>query len=262
MIGYNEKVSEGGIFMMGPILFQISSFKVYTHGFFLMLGAIIASIVLYWLANKFKYNKSIIFDLIIYTLLFGIIGARLTYFILYRAQFESALDLFKIWQGGLVSWGGFILGIAAAVVVLKLYKEKILPWLDILLISSLLGLSIGRFGSFLSGELAGTSSQSIFSISGILPITLFESIYNLIIFLTLIVVCLKYKNIFSPGILSLDVIMLYSLGRFIIDFWRAEEVMAFGLSFGQIFSGIVFIISLVLFLFTIMNLRRVKNAIS
>lgn len=248
--------------MIGPILFQISSFRVYTHGFFLMLGVIIASIVLYWLANKFKYNKSIIFDLIIYTLLFGIIGARITYFILYRSRFESIMDLFKIWQGGLVSWGGFILGIIAATIVLKLYKEKILPWLDILLISSLLGLSIGRFGSFLSGELAGTPSQSILSISGVLPITLFESIYTLVIFLTLIAVCLKYKNIFSPGILSLDAIMLYSLGRFVIDFWRAEGVLTLGLSFGQIFSGAVFIASLILFLFIIMNLRRVKNAIS
>lgn len=248
--------------MIRPILFQISSFKVYTHGFFLMLGAIFASIVLYWLADRFKYNKSIIFDLIIYTLLFGIIGARITYFILYRSQFESASDLLKIWQGGLVSWGGFILGIIAATIVLKLYKEKILPWLDILLISSLLGLSIGRLGSFLSGELAGVPSQSIFSILGILPITLFESIYNLIIFLTLIVVSLKYKNIFSPGILSLNVIMLYSLGRFIIDFWRTEEALALGLSLGQIFSGIVFIVSLILFSFTIMNFKREKNAIS
>ena len=248
--------------MIGPILFQISSFKVYTHGFFLMIGVILASIVLYLLANKFKYNKSIIFDLIIYTLLFGIIGARVTYFILYRSQFESISDLFKIWQGGLVSWGGFILGITAAAIVLKLYKEKILPWLDILLISSLLGLSIGRLGSFLSGELAGASIQSILSISGILPITLFESIYTLVIFLTLIVVCLKYKNIFTPGILSLDVIMLYSLGRFVIDFWRREKVLALGLSFGQIFSGAMFIASLILFIFIIMNLRRVKNAIS
>lgn len=248
--------------MVGPILFQISSFKVYTHGFFLMLSVVFAGIILYLLANKFKYNKEIIFDLIIYTLLFGIIGARITYFVLYRSQFDSTLDLLRIWQGGLVSWGGFILGIIAAVAILRIYKEKLLPWLDILLVSSLFGLSIGRFGSFLSGELAGVSSHSFLSISGFLPITLFESVYNLIIFLTLTAVYLKYKNIFSPGILSLDVIMLYSLGRFVIDFWRTEEVVALGLSLGQIFSAVVFIASLILFFFTIMNLKRVKNAIS
>jgi phosphatidylglycerol:prolipoprotein diacylglycerol transferase len=247
--------------MIGPILFQISSFRVYTHGFFLMLGVIFASIVLYWLANKFKYNKSIIFDLIIYTLLFGIIGARITYFILYRSQFESALDLFKIWQGGLVSWGGFIFGIAAAAVVLRLYKEKTLPWLDILLVSSVLGLAIGRLGSFLSGELAGLPSSGTFAISGVYPITLYEAIFDFIIFLILIFICIKYKNVFNPGILSLDVIMLYSLGRFIIDFWRAEEALVLGLSLGQIFSAIVFIASFILFFIIITN-RRVKNAIN
>lgn len=248
--------------MIGLTLIQIGTFRVYTHGFFLMLGVICAGIVLFLLVNKFNFNKGVIFDLIIYTLLFGIIGARITYFLLYSNQFTSLFDLFKIWQGGLVSWGGFILGIGAAVIVVKMYKEKVLPWLDILLISSLLGLAIGRLGSFLSGELAGLPYSGLLSISGMHPVTLYEAIYDLIIFVVLIIVYSKYKNLLNPGILALDVLILYSFGRFLIDFFRTESVFAFGLSLGQIFSAFILVISIVMFFIIIMKNRRATNDIT
>ena len=251
--------------MIGPILFQIGSFKVYTHGFFVTIGVILASFVLYRLALKYHYNLSILFDLIIYTLFFGLLGARLTYFFLYRSQFENTVDILKIWQGGLVSWGGFIFGILAATVILSLAKEKILPWLDLLLVSSLLGLAVGRLGSFLSGELAGLPAKGFLAILGVYPVTLFESIYTFIVFLLLITLVLKFKSILPAGFLSLNVIMLYSLGRFVVDFWRAEPAMAFGLSLGQLFSLSMFTIALIIFIVLILQKRsqkRMTDAIS
>lgn len=247
--------------MVGEILFQIGSLKVYTHGTGLVLGVIFSSFVLYKLANKNGLNKAVIFDLIIYSLFTGIIGARIAYFILYRSQFENVAGIAKIWEGGLVSFGGFILGIITAIIVLKIYKEKILPWLDLLLISSLIGMAIGRMGSFLSGELAGLPSSGATAILGVHPITLYESIFNLLIFIILAVLYLKFSKTAESGIFSLNVVMLYSLGRFIIDFWRDEETMALGLSLGQIFSGAVLIISLLLFIYIIFKNRRTLHAI-
>jgi len=245
-----------GGFMIGEKLFQIGSLTIYTYGFFVMLAVLSTSLMIYLLAQKANLQKTVIFDLVIYTLLFGIIGARITFYILYPDQFSSFWEIFKIWQGGLVSWGGFILGIAAAITVLKIYKENILKWLDILAISSLLGLAVGRLGSFLSGELAGLPYKGYFSISGVHPVTLYESLILLFIFFIWLILYLKYYKTMTPGIYILGVVGTYSLSRFIIDFFRQESDVLASFSLGQLFSIVVLALSIVIFVIYIISKKK------
>lgn len=242
--------------MIGETLFHIGSLTIYTYGFFVMLAVLAASFMIYLLTGKARLQKTVIFDLVIYTLLFGIIGARITFYVLYSNQFSSFWEIFKIWQGGLVSWGGFILGVAAAVTVLKIYKENILSWLDILAISGLLGLSIGRFGSFLSGELAGLPYKGPFSVSGVYPVTLYESLYLLIIFFVWLILYLVYRRKLVPGIFGLGVLASYSLGRFFIDYLRQESDVILGISLGQLTSLVILILSVIVFVIYIISKKK------
>lgn len=242
--------------MIGETLFHIGSLTIYTYGLFVMLAVLAASFMIYLLSGKAKLQKTVIFDLVIYTLLFGIIGARITFYILYSNQFSSFWEIFKIWQGGLVSWGGFILGIAAAVVVLRIYKENVLKWLDILVISGLLGLSVGRFGSFLSGELAGIPYKGPLSVSGVHPVTLYESLLLLTLFFVWIILYLKFRPKITPGAFGLGVLASYSLGRFLIDFFRQESDIFAGISLGQLFSIAVLVLSVIIFVIYIISKKK------
>ena len=249
--------------MIGEKLFQLGSLTIYTYGFFVMISILAAALIIYLLCQKSKLNKAVIFDLVIYTLLLGVIGARIAYFILYPDQFQSLLEIFKIWQGGLVSWGGFIFGVVAAIVVLKIYHENVLKWLDILAISSLLGLAIGRFGSFLSGELAGLPYSGPLSIAGFYPVTLYESMFLLILFFVCLVFYLKFKSQSTPGIFILGIFATYSLGRFLIDFFRQEGDLLLGISFGQLFSFVILLISVTIFIvYFITKKKGPENVIS
>lgn len=233
--------------MIGLSLFKIGSVTVYTYGLFMVLGILLACSAMYLLANTSKKSTKYILDYIVYTALFGIIGARIAFYILYRSDFSSFIDIFKIWQGGLVSYGGFIFGIAAFVITVRSTKEKILPWLDILLISALLGLSIGRLGSFLSGEIAGVAYNGFLNVNGMYPITLFEAIWDFLIFVFLTMFYIRGYGYIKSGMIALQGLMLYSLGRFFIEFFRAENKIIFDLSGSQVVLIIIFIISAVLF---------------
>lgn len=249
--------------MIGEVFFSIGSVHIYTYGFFVMLAVILASFIILVLCQKNNLTKGVIFDLIIYTLIFGIVGARITYYVLYSDQFESFWEIFKIWQGGLVSWGGFVTGFIAAIAVLKIYGEKILPWLDVLTIAGLSALAVGRLGSFLSGELAGLEYHGLFSVKGVYPITLYESLFLFVLFFVWLVVYLIYYKKIRSGFFTLGAIASYSFGRFLVDFLRQEDKIFLKLSLGQIFSLSVFILSLVLLiLFFRSNRKGPENVIT
>jgi len=232
---------------MGLIFFEVGPITVYTHGFFLLLGVLAAFTTIYYLAPARELDRSKIIDIVVYPLLAGLIGARITYFALYSNQFDSFWQIFQLWGGGLVSWGGFVAALAALYFVTKSLKASYFKWLDLFILSSFLGLAVGRLGSFLSGEYAGIPYDGMFSYAGVHPITLYQSFWNLLIFIVLLIIFKNLKNLFDDGLIAVEGVMLYSLGRFSIDFMRAESDLFWFLSLGQIVSLLVFAISLIIF---------------
>lgn len=228
---------------MYPQLLKIGNFTLYTHGVLAVLGIIVASFILYKLAKKEKLSLTFLFDNIVYAILIGIIGARITYFLLYRDQFDNILEIFYLWQGGMVSYGGFIPGIAAFIGLLKLQDAKVRSWLPILAIALPFGLFWGRIGNIMAGEYAGVVTQSKFNLSGYVPVPLYEAGLLLIIG-TVIFMIYRRGNQRVNRYLFEFLILSYTLGRFIIDFWRDESNLWFQLSLGQIISAVIFLITL------------------
>jgi phosphatidylglycerol:prolipoprotein diacylglycerol transferase len=65
---------------------------------------------------------------------------------------ERVLDMFKLWKGGLVFYGTFIIVIPYGVLYCRYYKIKpAMPFLDICIIGVIVGLAFGRIGCFLNG---------------------------------------------------------------------------------------------------------------
>ena len=229
---------------MYPELFKIGNLTIYTHGVLAVLGIIVGSYILLSLAKKSGLDTSFLFDNIVYSVLVGIIGARLTYFFLYREQFDSFSEIIYLWQGGMVSYGGFIPGFMAFFLLLKSQKTKISDWLAISSIAFPAGLFFGRLGNIFAGEYAGFSTNSKINLDGFIPVTLYEGI--LVLLLAVTNYFLYRKNV-NKGNLFAWFIFSYSLGRFIIDFWRDEGKLILNISTGQAASLILGAVAIALF---------------
>ncbi len=127
---------------------------IYSYG--VMLGT---SLVVGWfVAMKFAGDDQIdqqeAGTIYMWTAVWSIIGSRILWFInalTDPSQNVSLIDLFKVWQGGLVAYGGMIGGFLAS--WYGCYKRKIplLKWADVSAPSVVLGTGITRIGCFLFG---------------------------------------------------------------------------------------------------------------
>ena len=159
-----------------------------------------------------------------------------------------------------MSWGGFAAGIICFLIILKIYKESFAPWLDILGISALAGIGVGRIGSFLSGELAGRSSDSFIAVRGVYPVTLVEAVILMAAF-GLFLILFWYKRIAEAGYYFLFVVLFYCLVRFGLDFLRVDSIVWLGLTLSQIVSAVISLLIIIyIFIRMFLSKRGVRYA--
>src|ERR1019366_3919839 len=93
------------------------------------------------------------FDLGTWVIIASLIGARLFYALENYTEFQNGhwFDAFKIWQGGLVFYGGLFGAIVAAVIWFRIDKWPMSYSFDLVAPYILLGHAIGRVGCFLNG---------------------------------------------------------------------------------------------------------------
>jgi len=230
---------------MHPILFTIGNFVFYTHGLAALLGIILGTLILYWCAKREKFDTKYLLDDIVYSVFIGIIGARLTYFFLYRDQFAHFSEIFHIWDGGMVSYGGFIMSGLAFWYFFSKKKENIQRWFDFLVISFAPALILGRIGNIFAGEYAGVATTSRINLGGVVPIPLYEAVLLLVISGLLFTLYLRSKKSINTGLYFNIFLAGYGVGRFVIDIWRDESHLFLNISLGQIASLIVGIVGII-----------------
>ncbi|MBI4948260.1 prolipoprotein diacylglyceryl transferase [Candidatus Berkelbacteria bacterium] len=205
---------------MLPILFEVGSFKFYSFGTFIAVGTIIAGIFLFKAAKSRKMVTHHLFDTVLFTLLFALLGARITYFFIYQDEFQGFAQLFLFWKGGLVALGGFISGFLAFLYHAKRERDPIWQVLDIAALSLLVGWSVGKFGCFLSECSLGRISSSLFTINGSFPIDLFSSIWAAVVFVVMYRIWLK--NRLSEGVVFFLSMEALFLGTLLINTLRLD----------------------------------------
>ena len=130
-------------------------------------------------------KKDNVWDIALFGLIFGIIGARIYYVLFALDEFDSIADMFKVWNGGLAIYGGIIGAIISTVIYCKVKKLNIAKVFDVCAPGLFIGQAIGRFGNFVNVEVYGGETNSLFgmSINGatpVHPLFLYESIWNVI----------------------------------------------------------------------------------
>jgi phosphatidylglycerol:prolipoprotein diacylglycerol transferase len=243
---------------MHPILFTIGKITIYSYGFFYAL-ALFTSVT--YLSNQIKKSKEKIFSqdefysLCVYIIIFEVMGARL-FFILANSQdfIANPLDVFKLWEGGLVYYGGLIAASIFLLVYVRIKKISILKLGDFFLPALALGHAIGRIGCFFAGCCYGKETNVPWSVvfsdknsSAIIgvhlhPTQLYEVFGNFLIFIFL---HFYLKKDPQKGQVTAAYFILYAILRFIVEFFRNDPDRGsqyFGLSISQIVSICLFII--------------------
>lgn len=221
---------------MFPIICQFGPVTVYSYGFMLAVAAVVCTFLASRDAKKIGIPPGVIPDFTFWTVVAGILGARLFYILLnYRFFMDHPLEIVMIQNGGL-AWHGAL--IAATVVAVRFIRKKGLPlatMLDLIAPYAALGESIGRIGCFLNGCCFGREVAwgIYFPVhdARLYPTQLYAMVGLFILFLIL----RHYRKIAKiPG----DVFVRYLLGasllRFTIEFFRADHyVLVLGLSVYQ-----------------------------
>lgn len=139
---------------MWPELFEIPfiHLTVKSYGLMMVIGFLAAIFIIRHLSRNITPNPQLVTNAALYSLIAGVVGARLFYVVHHFDQFqESWISVFAIWKGGLELLGGVLLAIAVIVLYLWYYNLPIRRYLDILAIGLMLALAFGRIGCFLNG---------------------------------------------------------------------------------------------------------------
>ena len=224
---------------MDPIAFEIGPFAVRWYALLINLGIICALILAYFRVKHANENPDHIFDILVYAIPAGIIGARLYYVafnVSYYSQYPS--EIYKIWHGGLAIHGALIFGILAAYLYTRKKDINFPLWTDLAAPCLPLAQAIGRWGNFVNQEAYGyvTNVPWAMYIDGAYrhPTFLYESFWNLGLVLFLIWYH-RHKKKFDSEVMAMYFIG-YSLGRFWIEGLRTDSLMLGPLRIAQVVS--------------------------
>lgn len=250
---------------MFPVLIKIGPLTIHTYGFMIasafMLGL--------WLALRQAAREGLpkekITDIGFYALFSGIIGARIFFIATNWPLFSGhPLDMIKIWEGGLVFYGGVIFALPTVLWYAKKQGLQLWQTVDVWAPSIAVGHAIGRLGCFSAGCCYGLpadlpwavtfSDPQSLAILGIPlhPTQLYEAAAELLNFAILLVV--RKKKTFHGQIFWMYVLN-YAIIRALVELFRGDIERGFimpGISTSQGISIVMFAAALA-FLF---RLRR------
>lgn len=235
---------------IGPIPIQV-------WGFFVALGIVCGSILMYRLVKR-HLGKTVAdkaMDLATYTIVSAIVFSRIFHIVFYNLDFFLAdpLEILRVWHGGFSSYGGFF---GALLVIFWYYKKKHFPQkmhvyevLDYFAIGTLVGWIIGRIGCFMIHDHMGKPCDCFLAIQTPDGPRLEMALLEILCLLPLaIVFYLLYRRKMPQGFFLALLGIYYGVVRFVLDFFRATDIFGadaryFSLTPAQYFSIIVLLVS-------------------
>ena len=225
---------------MDRVLFNLGFIEIRWYSICILLAIIVGYYFVIKEVKKKKISEDEFNNLVFYTLIVGILGARI-YYVLFNLNYylNDPIEIIKIWNGGLAIHGGIIFGGLFLLVYSKIKKINALLITDISVVGLIIAQAIGRWGNFFNGEAYGREvSLSFlknlhlpeFIINGMHinntyyePTFLYESILCIIGFIVLIII--RKKVNIKTGVLTGIYFIYYGLIRFIIETFRSDSLM-------------------------------------
>lgn len=242
---------------MHPDLFSLGPITIHTYGVMVAIGFLLGIALALKQARKEGIETHRISDLSFYLLLSAIIGSRIFYILLNTGPYiNNPLAIFKIWEGGLVFYGGLVSAVLIGIVYIKKYGLNIWQVADIFAPSIAIGHAIGRIGCFFAGCCHGRPADVPWAVTfsdphslaplgiPLHPTQLYEAIGEFAIFLILIILI---KRQTFRGELFWTYVVLYSILRFFVELYRgdaARGMLTSDLSIAQVISVLMFFVAI------------------
>jgi phosphatidylglycerol:prolipoprotein diacylglycerol transferase len=218
---------------MYPTFLRINPIVVVaTYGMSLMLALAVSYSITRNEAKRCHQNPELYTELYFYGLIAAIIGSRLFYVLIDPGLLlHDRLAVLKIWQGGLVFYGGLICALVTVVYYLKHNGLPVSKTLDIMAPGIAMGQTIGYLGCLFSGCLHGRPCDYPWAVTfqnpdtmafwgvPVHPTQLYAAILSLAIFA--FIWRRRLEKRFDGELFWLYVIV-DGTSRLIVDHWRGD----------------------------------------
>ncbi len=228
-----------------------------------------------------------------------IVGARVGHCLFYSPEYylSNPFEIIKVWEGGLASHGSTIALIMILIYYAKTESMTIREVFDRFSVSVAWAASIIRLGNLMNSEIVGRTTDvswgfkfpfhdrvslnkcicegqnvadtCISTIKGCADLTLvptrhpsqiYEFIMGMIVFTVLLLVDRKYGENRPLGLMGGLVLLLYFTGRFIVEFFKQQQVFDGNLDMGHYLSIPFALIGLAMVLYALKYPNNNKQA--
>lgn len=254
------------IFSLSREAIFIGPLTIYWYGIIVVTGIALGVAYAIWRAGQFGINRDKFSDVLLYSIMFSLVGARAYYVAFTWDYYKDHTDeIIKIWNGGIAFYGGVIAAVLCAWLLCRIWKVPFVRGADAALGGLLLGQSIGRWGNFVNVEafggyfegawrmvspaidnyfhafpdrLPGFTPEQVMAMNDIPvhPTFLYESLWTMAGFL--FIVWYTKRRRFT-GELSLMYLFINGLGRMFIEGLRTDSLTVGSIRVSQILAGVM-----------------------
>ena len=219
------------------------------YGVLITLGVILALALCTHEEKRLKLPQDTVIDLAFWAIPMGIIGARL-YYVIFNWQVFADVPIraLYIWEGGIAIYGAVIGGLLGVLIFAR--RRKLNPFIltDMIVPGLSLAQGIGRWGNYFNMEAYGREitnpAWQFFPIGVQIPngsgytwhmaTFFYESCWDVAVFLLLWFLIRRRST--ETGTLTLWYLLLYGVGRFVIEGLRTDSLMLGVLRVSQVLS--------------------------
>ncbi len=259
-------------FEINPELVSFGPFSIRWYGLIITLGIVLAFLYTAYRSKQEGIIFDDLLDIAIFTVIFGVIGARAYYVLTSLDQYHSFRDVIAIWEGGIAIYGAIIAGAITIFAVCRYKKIPFLKMFDATALGVMIGQILGRWGNFFNGEAYGEQvlegSPLYFLRMGLIPniesysqmyyfhpTFLYESLWNLVGFL---LIHFLYKKKKFDGQIFFMYITWYGFGRMLIEGLRTDSLYVGVFRISQVIGFLCFAIGATVLTVRLIRARR-KN---
>jgi len=254
-----------------PDGFYLFGYEIKFYGIITALSYILGIVLCCIFAKKRGLKSEDILTLACYVIPFAIVGARL-YYVLFRLDYYTNFwDVFKIWEGGLAFYGGMIGGAIAVLLYCVIHKKNFFAILDVIAPAMILSQALGRWGNFFNQEAYGFEITNPnlqwfpFSVyiealnEWHLATFFYESLWNAISF-TIMTVLLYKVDFKQNGLIAASYLILYGIGRSIIEGLRTDSLYVGSIRVSQLLSILFVVLGVAIFIYYVFRIRKNQNS--
>ena len=230
-----------------PIVWiEIGPLRVSPHGIGTAVGFLAGLWLLMPATRALGVDDEVVHTMTWRVLLGAIVGARAAYVVNHVGEYDSVVEVLRVWEGGLSLLGGITGGLLAAYPVLRRARLPFWPLLDAAAPALALGILIGRIGDLVVGDHLGkptefalgfrcpgeeTASPCSAPVGAGVHLPALYDLFSVSVLLGVLLVLRRRPR--WDGFLILVFAAWYGIGRVMEDFFRVDETHGTGLSGSQ-----------------------------